>query len=285
MVTERVLPARAAAPALEAAFGIASPWRILGEEHFSLTVTASVDVDLQFRGRIQRPDGTIEKFNHQVNVLGTRVQQVFRLPVEAGQLLHARLLTATDVKVGQCFCRLLLAEGNTSGAALAVGTIIQGYVANGNDLGWPGSPIMQSTDGPGVLQMIDLGGAVPGQALTTTVPVNTRWHLLCASVVLTCSAAAGNRTTVFRLDNAAGQQVFAVFSNLVLAALQANAHQFVHGMAYTPPASMTQGHGPLLTHRGLPAGFRINFAVNGMDVADQLTIGVLLVEEWIEPAP
>lgn len=283
MAPERVAIFPPAAPALEWTTGLASPWRLTGAENFLMTVVSSIDTTLLFQGRILRPNNTTENFNYNLPVVGNRVQAVFFRPAEAGQLLHIRIASTANAKVGQTFIRLILTTSLAIGSFTALGVILQGYVATGNDLAWPGSPIFQSTDGPGLLRLVTGSSSTGPNAALITVPAAARWHVLSASCTLTCSGVAGNRVNTLSFLTDGAVQVFFVRSSLTQIAFQANQHQYAPIYNFVPYANINYGTGPLLPHRALPALWSISFVTEGADVGDATTNVQALVEEWIEP--
>jgi hypothetical protein len=70
-------------------------------------------------------------------------------PLQAGALLNVRVGVGSGTGVyGLLWVRVQLLQGRGT-AALVVGTLLQGYVSNQNDLAWPGSPIEKQDQAAG----------------------------------------------------------------------------------------------------------------------------------------
>jgi len=134
---------------------------------------------------------------------------------------------------------------------------------------------------PGGLAVVQVATVGPGLPILTTQPARTRWRLLGARVHFVADGNVANRRISLQIMQ--GVVVMAEFGcATAITAGQTRDLQMVMGLG----ASVLMG-ATVLGFPG-PNGFMFNnssivqFAVSNVQVADQLTLFVLQVEEWIE---
>lgn len=207
-VSERAL---LASPIVSAAGRvIASPFQFTttGEDRLQLIVVNSVvGVVVQLRGRFLDAAGTISASAWTHTPTSDRTATVVELPIAPGAILNLQCYASGGApQPGQCFVIVQLIRGSGNGQTI-LGTILQGSITSALALGFPGSPLVSSTDGePAVRTII---GTLPaaGADILETVPTAARWELMSVQAPLIIGGAGVASPTVFTLDD--GANVFA----------------------------------------------------------------------------
>jgi hypothetical protein len=233
---------------------------------------------VRFNYRWLTPDGEIKEGEFDTQPFS--VLSSFAIPLYEGWLLSFNARAVSGLINGQwVFLQVVLNRNQAGVAGLpAYSNIWQGYVYNGGNNGWPGTPAKEITDGPGVIRSITGGAPAAGAQILETMPANTRRVLLSLRAVLVTSAAVANRVASFKITDGANI-LYTIGNN----GNQLAATSFTYHMA---PGSQfyndTQGNivFPFPTLVELKAGFRIQSLVTGMDVADQWGAPQYEVLEW-----
>jgi hypothetical protein len=125
--------------------------------------------------------------------------------------------------------------------------------------------------------------AVPNPAagtdLVVTVPFNVRWEVQNFSALLTDSAAVANRVPHLFIDDGLGNVSYnyPAPANLVAgASMLYSAGIGVVGAAFDGATMLVL---PVASH--LSSNWRVGFKTSALDVADQWSKCVLIVQEWI----
>lgn len=116
-----------------------------------------------------------------------------------GALLHLTVFAVGgSPPIGQTFVIVQVIRG-IGVAATVLGTLLQGYVTSTQALGWPGSPIMNSTEGEPFIRVLSGTQPAAGADFSETCPTGARWELQRVFANYTASAVAGTRLVQFRL--------------------------------------------------------------------------------------
>jgi hypothetical protein len=132
---------------------------------------------------------TVIPFRYVVAIGANGVVTTQDFPLGLGYILNltAIAVVGASVDIGQVYTLVSLIRG-LGGATIVLGALIGGYVTNTQPLGWPGSPIRNSIEGPGWTHGFNAGtGAAANFAIT--VPLNRRWGV--RSMRFAFTAAAG----------------------------------------------------------------------------------------------
>ncbi len=198
-----------------------------------------------------------------------------------GALLNLTVFASAGAPLsGQTYVVVKLIQGLT-GATIVLGTLLSGYVTATQPLGWPGSPIVRSTDGEPALRTIT--GTTPGVGtdFSETAPTGARWELVILFSRLTTSAAAPTRLPQLRW-NTAGLQVGRFINTVAQGPSVVGRYTWAPNLpsvgdtvnlAWTTP---THGR-PLLLAGDSFASETIN-----RDAGDQWDAPRYLVREWLE---
>jgi len=93
--------------------------------------------------------------------------------------------------------------------ATALATLVSNYIAPQQPLGWPGTPVVKSIDGPGTMRQIQGTFPAAGAEIQESFPVNVFWRLHCLEVLFTADNTVTTRVPTF-LTIGAGDRVSAL---------------------------------------------------------------------------
>lgn len=277
------LPSLALPEALPSGLGVTtpSPFYCAGDEFLRVTSFGSVaSVALAVCTRFLRTDGSpvAGRDRHVPNSDRTIASSDFHLP--DGWLLGVEVhATAGAPRRGQVWVVVDLMRG-ASASAVLVQTLTQGYITDTSRLAWPGSPIRDSAEGPGVLRSITGTNPAAGVELSEAVPTNARWRLHAIQFTLVTAVAAANREVALTFDD--GAAVFArVPSGFTHIASTTVVYSAFHHAPRNTAAQDTTKNFPI-PRIDLQGGFRINTVTTAIQAADDYGAPQYLVEEWIE---
>jgi hypothetical protein len=151
--------------------------------------------------RLTQPDGRTVVNSLDVTTPFTTPAGVNRVDVHPGEgLLFNVTCFSTSPSIGgpmvpergQTYIMVQLVNG--SGAtATVIATLVGNYIAGGQAIGWPGSPVVDSFAGAGYPDQRGGLAPAPGTELSFVFGAGLRSRLQTAYCKLTTSAAAGNR--------------------------------------------------------------------------------------------
>lgn len=254
---------------------------LTGEESLRIrSFNSAAGVYLAVEGRVLQLTGQLEAMSspHVPNTDRTPATTVIALG--PGWLSHVSVrATQGAPRRGQCFVVVELVRGRDN-AMQPLGVVLQGYVKELTGLAWPGSPIIDSPEGPGVIRSITGTNPGAGAEVLETVPANARWRVLSVAIQFQASAAAANRETVLLLDDGAttyaaiptGRTVTANQGPLITFARGVDRFAFATAVPIAAPF-------PLVEMMG---GHRLQTSTANLQAGDDYGAPQLLVEEWIE---
>lgn len=185
---------------------------------------------------------------------------------------------------GESFLRVFLAKTKPpSSLGDFLAPLISNYVVGGTLPCWPGSPVIGSRQGPGLIKTISLGNPAAGaEFATVTVPSNARWRVRGFAAQLVTAAGGGSRN--LRFDYSDGSNI--VGGGLSTANQGASTTvNYRGGIGLAPATAANIGTtltGPVQLHDLiLLAGYTIAFVTANLQAADDWGAGFLQVEEWI----
>lgn len=244
------------------------------------TFGALAGVTLALETRIVGPDGVVQAGGDVHTPNTDRTEKVTIHDVGEGFLLSASLrATAGAPRRGQVFAILDLVRGST-GAIQPLAMLLQGYVTDSSRLGWPGSPVQASADGPGVIRSITGSDPAAAAEILETVPTNARWKLLGFRATLVTDANVANRLPRLVVDDGSAILLRAESINFQVASTTM-AHWAAVGLAKIATASQDPQWG-FPVGLALPGGFRLGTSTVALQAGDNWSAPQLLVEEWIE---
>jgi hypothetical protein len=198
-----------------------------------------------------------------------------------GWLLDLSIATNGSPTLGQAFVRAEIVRG-FSGTVTPLKVLCQGRCNAVQRLAFPGSPIVTSIDGPGILRSITGTDPAAGAEISETVPAGARWRLHSLRATLTTDANPANRGVVLVFDDGvnAWGGVGTNFSQVASTAFTYN-----WGTGGQTSATTSPGVTVSMPNRvWLPAGARIRTATGAIQVGDNWSAPQYEVEEWLEGA-
>jgi hypothetical protein len=263
---------------------IASPFQFVagGEDNLRVTVVNSAPgCRVAVQGRRFDTDGQIRPLAHAVAPTDDRVPVTRLFQLGAGALLNLTVFAVAGAPVvGQTFVIVQLVRG-FSGATEVLGTLLAGYVTTTQALGWPGSPIVSSTDGEPALRFIKGTTPAPGSAFAETVPTGARWELLAVRFFVAASAVVVTRyIRVYVISGVTSPWI--VVSPRALIASETRIYSFSVSLEYQSHDYIGVAQHGLPLRALLPAGAIIFGDVAYVDVADQVSAPEFVVREWLE---
>jgi hypothetical protein len=201
-------------------------------------------------------------------------------------LLNVRVIALAGASfIGQTYVELQLIRGIGT-AAIVVGTVLAGYITLTKPIGWPGSPIESSLDGPGYTRTLVGTAPAAGSEIQEVVPTGARWEPLGMVLRLTTSAAAGNRTARVRyFSNATSGAV--VLPAILSPAASTREYLYAQSLPFAGPLALSTGVSQ--AQQALPqgvyltAGESFQTLTDGLNAADAWSQPIYVVREWLEP--
>lgn len=195
-----------------------------------------------------------------------------------GFLLSASI-TSPNAPSGQAFVTLEIVRGRGSADLTRGAVLIAGYPDQGRSIGYPETPVRSSLDGRGMMRIVT--GAVPaaGAEISDTVPAGRQWILRAARFTLVASAVVAIRRVSLTIDDGLGNVPLQASAAGTQVAGVTQVYSVAAGFSDISNAQAQQVHFALEA-RLLP-GWRIRTVTALIDVGDQYTAAVYLVEEFI----
>lgn len=280
---ETFLPA---APELRQGELAPSPFHFLftGEDYLRLTSFNSktaVRVGLQGRVWDPRTRRTVPfGHSHTPNTNRTAASSVF--PVGVGYLLNVTIFAEIgNPLLGQTFARLQVVRG--AAGAYPLGTLLQGYLTGGQDLGFPGSPIVHSLSQLAPRLILGTTPAA-GAELSETVPTGARWELLSFDSLFTTDATVSNRRPSIVIDDGAGNPIWRSPQPQTVAGSLSKTCYWMAGMPHDAAITADALTAGIPIGVELLAGHRVRSATEAIKAGDQYGAPYLTVREKLEAA-
>lgn len=266
---------------------ITSPFQFqfTGEDRIVIVSTSSVDAAFTARFRFQQDDGAINVIQQNIQAVGDRIPHLAGFSMGHGFVSNLVIQpNSSAVEPGELYVTVYVARTGGTAPGLIVGQLLGGYTTRNQSLAWPGSPIVEATEGQGKLLSLNVGTLLPGVAVTLDVPTNTRWAL--KTIYGDFQSAVGANVLIYCVMLAGG---------IVIARVPAPAEQ-----ATATTVRYTWGRG--LQHYGMQAGLLTTLATAPLPVETIIPAGnqILLtkdnpsnlftwlnvgaqVQEWLSP--
>jgi hypothetical protein len=196
-----------------------------------------------------------------------------------GFLLAITAYDSDAFLTGQTYVRVALLRGGKVSATSAQ-ILLAGYITKQNLLSWPASPLTPSTDGKGYIRTVIGSQPSAGGNVFEQVPTFVLWRLIAFEVKLTTSAAVAARAMVLTFSDGSFNVFAQVATPNTQAASLAVSYSYFDGGAAAASGAVVNN--PLPSQMFLEPGYVIRTTVALLDVADQLTAPIYLVEEWLQ---
>jgi hypothetical protein len=265
---------------------IASPFQFYFDGNDNLRVegwNTVTGASLLVQGRFVSEAGTVEAFSRELPLTADRLRVAGDFAMARGFILNLVVtVIGAAPKIGQTFARVSVIRGFT-GATLVMGVLLQGYVTSQQGLGWPGSPIVSSTDGEPVIRFFNGTTPAPGAEISETVPTGARWSIVRCLASLTTSGVGGNRY----VNLACVDSGLYNFRSVVATPITAGVFWvFVWSpnlqLAVDPINNVSMQ--PLAFDSVLLAGQKLETYSLGLDAGDQFSEPRMYVREWLDVA-
>ncbi len=231
-----------------------------------------------FRFRIKRPDGEILRLERNITSTTAYANAGATIRLFEGELISVVAYPwGVSPMRGQTFVSAHLYDGVGDQRA-AEQTLLQGYVTLGIYPSWPNSQIYDPQDGMGYHYAIHPGDPAPGANLAYVVGANRIQKVLTAGVRLVTSVAVANRLLSLVITKT-GMVVAYRGAQAVQAGGLTVDYRFYFGGSFRQVAVETEEQAP--PEIILYPTETLGFVVDNIDVADQLSLCYLLVEEWV----
>jgi hypothetical protein len=182
---ERVIAASAARGRARV-FEVSSPFGTTGNENLRIvSVNLVTGVRIIVQGRRLALNGETQPFAFDQVPATNGTVTTSNFPLGIGTVLNMSIfVTGASPLIGQTFVQAKLILG-FSGATIVLGTILQGYINASQELSWPGSPLVASTDVVWPVRAITGTAPAAGVEIVETCPTGRRWELLQIATTLT----------------------------------------------------------------------------------------------------
>jgi len=220
----------------------------------------------------------VDSFAHTPNTDRSIKSETFLL--SEGWLVSLQVYASSGTpRRGQCFVRADLIQGFT-GAVFSLATVLQGYVQDTTALAYPGSELVASIRGRGVIRSITGTNPAAGVEISETVPTNARWRVISMYAQLVTSAVVAARLVNVIIDDGTNT-VFRYGTGASQAASQTVNYPFFGG-GFVDATGGNPRAIPLPPDLLLMGGYRFRTTTTLLDAGDDWTAPQMLIEEWIE---
>jgi hypothetical protein len=241
---------------------------------------SAAGVVLTLTGQMLTLEGDIRPFvfTHTPNTNRAAATTIFSCG--GGWLIDAQITASSGTVVrGQCFARLEVIQGREGGVQ-SLGTILQGYALTNHALAFPGSPVINSTDGRGLLRSITGTDPALGVEISETVPTNARWLFRALRYTFVASAGVATRVSHVFFDDGATVFLDAETGTNITASQTFIFMYAAYGYAMSSNIGVVGGAIP--ADLFMAAGWRVRTSTQSIQAGDNYSAPQLLVEEWIE---
>lgn len=282
-MTEQVFPA--APTSVAAGRIITSPFQFVlsGEDNLRIVaVNALPGVRLTMQGRRldEKNKVNVYSYDHVPASSRTVTSQDYSLGV--GAILNLTVFASAGAPtIGQTYVMVQLIRG-LGGATIVLGTLLAGYVTSVANLGWPGSPVQSSIEGPGTVRLI--AGTTPGAGaeISETVPTGARWELLTFCTTFTPGGGPIVRTPIL-VASRGGSTMFEIAAQAGVDVPNVLRVSWQNGLGVSTPQVGTRTSQSLPVRVPLLAGAILSTFTNAIQAGDQYSAVSYGVREWLEP--
>lgn len=171
-----------------------APFLVTGEDRVRVTGrNGATGITIQVSGRFLTIDGELQPIAYDLVPPTDFSAGTVEFSLGDGWILNmVARVTAGTPQDGETYALVEVIRG-AGASGIVLGTLLGGFVTDGCDLAWPGSPIRSSAAGPGALRPIAGADPAAGAEWTITIPTGTRYRLRSVSAVLVTDATAANR--------------------------------------------------------------------------------------------
>lgn len=263
---------------------ISAPFQFVttGEDNLRVTVwNSQTACRVAIQGRRFDENGAIVPIAYSLTPTADRAATTRIFPLGVGAIVNLAVWAIEGAPaIGQTFVSVQLVRGREGGTEL-LGTLLQGYVTNTQTLGWPGSPIVSSIEGPGwAREFIGTNPAI-GTPATEVVPTGARWELQSVTAILATDATAVNRTPRLFIMGSF-QPLVVIPASADVAPSSVGCALFASGFGTAGLLSAPYNQNGLPVAFPLAAGTPIVMDAANFQAGDDWSEMIIHVREWIE---
>ena len=157
--------------------------------------------------------------------------------------------------------------------------LLQNYIGGTTLLSWPGSALINSTDGPGMLRTANQGAPAAGADWVITNQTNTVWEVESFVDTFVASAAVANRQVQIEIRDGSGTPIY---RGSAITSITASQTANVSGVQLAPYVSAiaTDIPIPLPPRNYVPPSGTIRSITVGIQAGDQWGSPQAAVREW-----
>lgn len=257
-------------------------YRFTGEDRLQIESWNSVSgVAIAIAGRIWEPRTGIRTFSHGHTPNTDRTIATELIGLGDGYLLNCVVFAGVgSPRVGQTFVSLHVVRGHTGGIT-RLATLLQGYVTRSQELAFPGSPVLTSEEGGGVIRTITGSNPAANTEWAETVPTGARWHVMGVSARLVASAVAGNRSPAV-IVSSGGVTLGAFPIDSIQVPSESREWYWWAGTPYDQQITGAHYIGGLPSDLVLLGGEIIGSTTNNFQAGDDWQAPTFRVREWLE---
>lgn len=263
---------------------IASPFQFVADVDTAIrvvSVCSAAGVVLAVQGRRFDERGQLQVITETHTPASNRTTTTTTFKPGAGALLNLTVFAAQGAPlVGQCYVMVQLLR-STGATAIVLGTLLGGYVTSTQALGFPGSPVMSSTEGEPVSRAILGTTPAAGAEWIETVPTGARWELLSVFYGFTADATIAQRISDLVLRSSA-TNFLRLLSNASIAAAETWAISWAPNLPSIIYAGLFAAAASLPQRPILRAGDTFGSVTTGIQAGDQYTAPRYILREWLE---
>lgn len=246
----------------------------------SWSFLSAVTVDIT--GTYRKPDGTTGEFRFTHDPTNDRVAKAELFRVGEGYLETVLVRPSTGVpRLGGLYLTVDLVRG-LSTAQLSLAQLLGGLASNQQGLGWPGSPIVHSLAGPGIVRNLLLTAPGAGLDWSQTVPAGALWELVAVASTLTTSAIAGTRRVALFVTDQGGNVLQWSDQPLLTGPSTVGSYAWFQGAEVTSDAVYLHSTAPLARLLTLRANDIFRVGTLGLDAGDAWDAPRIAIREWLE---
>lgn len=226
-------------------------------------------------------DGALHELQFVRTPTSDRALNSYTFPMDEGFLLGLSVrVSSGTVTRGSAYTQVSLVRGSGT-TLLPLHTLLADSLTTLSRLGWPGSPIRQSVEGPGTIRLIAGTQPAAGAEVSETVPSGARWRLIMFRALLATSATSADRYIGLRVVSGTFSYALREVDKAHPASVTL-AHSFVAGQGSDAVVKTLTTYSVGIGEIILAAGTILATATQSLQSGDQYSNVQYMVEEWIE---
>lgn len=249
---------------------------------FSVTSSQGQIVTVTFAWRNATLDGKVQVNSVQLTTAAGQVTVNQDVYLGEGLLYN---ITATSssgpITTFSVFAQAKLLNGQGINA-LVVATFCASYITSLQPVAWPGTPLRNSKDGPGVTSAVQNITPGLGTEAQVIVPAFTVWKLNSVHFLYNPSAVVANRIPILVVKLPSGNVVFQIATTQVITASIGNNLAWLAGGSFGPIVTTDISTMAIPVDCFLEPGASVNTVTIGMDPGDFYGGGTVRFQEWLQ---